>query len=60
MKALNLPNGLYTGIWGGYLIKFTYNGTNYELGTEDGIRGFNVNVIIESNDDELTFEEAKN
>lgn len=33
-----VPDGVYDGIWGGYVVTFSVNGINYEAKTEEGIR----------------------
>lgn len=42
----NLPDGLYKGLWGGYKVRLTYKGDEYELETEDGVKGMNIPVAI--------------
>jgi len=36
--GLHLPNGYYSGVWGGYVVKATIDGRYLEMRTEDGIR----------------------
>lgn len=55
-KTTTLPDGLYNGIWGGYVIEINYKGDTYELATEEGVRGINIKVIVEIKDGEPTFD----
>jgi len=41
-----LPDGLYFGKWGGNIIEVSFRDKKYELETEEGVRGINVNVIV--------------
>ena len=50
-----LPNGSYSGLWGGYVIVVNHGGKTYELKTEDGVRGFNISVNVNVNDGVGTF-----
>jgi hypothetical protein len=59
-KETTLPNGIYTGIWGGYVIELNYNQKTYELITEEGVKGIGIKVIVTIKDDVATFEELKN
>lgn len=55
-----LPNGIYTGVWGGYIIDVIFNNKSYELTTEDGVRGIGIKVIVTIEDGIATFNELKN
>lgn len=55
-----LPNGIYTGTWGGYIINIRYGDKYYELKTEEGVRGMGIHVVITIKDGIATFEELKN
>lgn len=55
-----LPNGIYTGVWGGYIIDVRFNDKSYELTTEDGVRGIGIKVIVTIEDGVATFNELKN
>ncbi len=55
-----LPDGLYNGVWGGYVIEVNYKGKTYELETKEGVRGMDIKVVVEIKDGVPTFEEAKN
>lgn len=50
-----LPDGIYNGIWGGYVIEVHYNGDTYELKTEEGVRGVNIKVIVTVSNGVATF-----
>lgn len=34
------------GLWGGYEIEFTFDGSNYRASTKTGVRGFNIPVTV--------------
>jgi len=55
-----LPDGIYSGVWGGYVIDVSYKGTTYELTTEEGVRGCGIKVIVNIKDCDATFTELKN
>jgi len=55
-----LPDGVYIGTWGGYTIILTYKKIQYELKTKEGVRGFNIKVIVTVKDGIATFIEAQN
>jgi len=42
----NIPNGVYPGIWGGYVVEFTVNGVQYKADTKDGVRGMNCRCSV--------------
>jgi len=58
-KISSLPDGYYNGIWTGYSIDVNYKGKDFELETEEGIRGGNVKVIVEISNGIATFDEIK-
>ena len=58
-QLTTLPDGLYYGIWGGYVIEVGYNGKNFELETEEGVRGMGFKVIVQIEDGVATFDEVK-
>lgn len=55
-----LPDGSYFGTWGGYVIEVTYKGKNYELTTEEGVRGIGIKVVVDVDNGVATFKEVKN
>jgi hypothetical protein len=59
-QVATLPDGIYTGTWGGYVIEMRYNGKTYELETEEGVRGAGFKVAVTIKDGVATFEELKN
>lgn len=59
-QEVTLPDGIYTGIWGGYIIDLKYNGKTYELTTEEGVRGGGINVVVAIQNGVATFESVKN
>lgn len=56
-QVTTLPDGYYNGLWGGSIIEVKHRGKTYELATEEGIRGFNVKVVVEIQNGEPTFDE---
>lgn len=58
-QVTTLPDGYYNGIWGGYCIEVSFNKKNYELETEEGVRGMGIKVIVEVQDGVATFDEVK-
>lgn len=59
-QVTTLPDGLYTGTWGGYNIDVNINGKTYELETEEGVKGIGIKVIVQISDGVATFDELKN
>ncbi len=52
-----LPDGLYSGLWGGYEIKILYNNEEYVLTTLIGVKGMNYPVIVTVKEGVITFED---
>jgi len=59
-KVTTLPDGTYTGTWGGYCIDVRYKDKSYELTTEEGVRGMGFKVVVTIKDGVATFIEANN
>lgn len=59
-KEVILPDGYYQGTWGGYCITVRYNGSEYELKTEEGVRGIGIKVVVTIQNGEASFKEIKN
>ena len=59
-KETTLPDGIYIGIWGGYIINIYYNEKYYELTTEEGVRGTGFKVVVTIKNGIATFESIKN
>lgn len=55
-----LPDGYYIGFWSSNIIELSYNGRDYILDTNEGVRGINVKVVIEIKDGIATFNETLN
>jgi hypothetical protein len=55
-----LPDGVYSGTWGGYVIDVNYKGKTYELTTEEGVRGMGFKVMVTITNGVATFDELKN
>lgn len=51
-----IPPGKYTGIWGGYVVKATINGHEFELKTDVGIRTPAAPCFIHADEEGLTVE----
>jgi hypothetical protein len=51
-----LPDGIYDGIWGGYVVRFSVNGSEYEAKTGVGIRTPCAPCKVTSKDGKLTVE----
>lgn len=56
----SLPDGVYAGIWGGYVIEVNYKDKYYELKTEEGVRGGGIKVMVTIKGDIMSFEEVNN
>ena len=59
-RIATLPDGYYSGKWGGYIIELIHNGKSYELETEQGVKGIGINVFVEIKDGVATFEKTSN
>jgi hypothetical protein len=55
-----LPDGMYSGSWGGNIIEVRYQGKIYELETEEGVRGIGFKVVVTIKDGIATFSELAN
>ena len=54
-----LPDGVYDGVWGGYVVRFSVDGIDYEAQTKDGIRTPRAECKITSKDGNLSVEVAR-
>ena len=59
-RPAKLPNGFYLGTWGAYIIEVRYKDKLYQLKTEEGVRGMNIRVVVEINDNSMSFNELEN
>ena len=59
-QVTTLPDGLYNGTWGGYVIEVHYKRKSYELTTEQGVQGIGFKVVVTIKDGVATFDEIKN
>lgn len=59
-QVATLPDGTYTGTWGGYTIDVRYKDKSYELTTEEGVRGMGYNVVVHIVDGVGTFTSTNN
>lgn len=57
-QLTSLPDGLYDGIWGGYVIEVKYQEKTFELETEEGVRGMDIKVVVEIKNGIPTFDEV--
>lgn len=55
-----LPDGSYTGIWGGTIIEIQYKGKTYELTTDEGVRGMGFHVVVHIENGVGTFNGVRN
>ncbi len=55
-----LPDGTYSGVWGGYVIELNYQGKTYQLTTEVGVKGMGIKVSVMVKDGVATFSEIRN
>lgn len=58
--ATTLPDGNYSGIWGGHIIELNFKGKTYQLTTEEGVRGIGFKVFVTIVDGEATFTSINN
>lgn len=58
--AATLPDGIYIGSWGGYVIELHHQGIIYELKTEEGVRGSGIKVVVTINNGIATYEQVSN
>lgn len=59
VSVTTLPDGLYSGTWGGSEIELNYEGKTFTLFTEEGVRGMGFKVVVEIKDGEATFDTLK-
>lgn len=59
-QIATLPDGYYSGIWGGHIIEVNYKGKIFELETENGVRGFGYNVVVHVERGTATFDDLNN
>jgi len=57
-QLTTLPDGLYNGVWGGYVIEVKYKDKTFELETEEGVRGMDIKVVVEVKDGVPSFDEV--
>jgi len=55
-QVTTLPDGLYNGVWGGYVIEITSEGKHCELTTEEGVRGIGIKVVVQIENGIATFD----
>ena len=49
-----IPNGTYTGVWGGYVVQFEHDGETYEAKTDVGVKGINIPCTINIEGTDIT------
>ena len=42
IEEVTLFDGVYDGVWGGYLVVVVHDGTTYHIHTHVGVRGINI------------------
>lgn len=52
-ESVILPDGTYTGYWGGYVVEFHHEGQDYTLKTSIGIKGINIPCVITIKGDDI-------
>lgn len=57
IQTSTLPDGYYKGIWGGSVIQINYKGREFELETEEGVRGIGFKVVVQVKNGVATFDE---
>lgn len=53
----SLPDGSYSGIWGGYNIDVNHNGKHYQLITDVSVLGFGYKVVVTITNGVATFKD---
>lgn len=46
VKQERLPNGEYSGLWGGYEVTFSIAKNRYRVLTKIGVRGMNILCVV--------------
>lgn len=59
-QPTTLPNGIYNGTWGAYVITIRYKDKTYEARTEEGVRGIGIKVVVTISDESMTFTATNN
>lgn len=59
-QIVALPDGTYTGEWGGYIIKLYHQGKTYNLTTEVGVKGMGIKVVVTITNGVATYEQLSN
>lgn len=55
IKKMNIPDGVYDGLWGGWEVEIIEYGLTFRV--DAGVRGINIPVIITVNDGMAVCEE---
>jgi hypothetical protein len=59
-QETTLPDGLYLGTWGGYIIELQHKRKTYHLETEVGVKGFGYRVVVNVKDGVASYSEVDN
>jgi ribosomal protein L11 len=59
-EVTSVPDGNYSGTWGGYIINVKIKDKEYQMKTEKGVRGINIPVVVTVKDGKATFVELNN
>lgn len=54
-----VPNGVYHGNWGGYVVDVMIHGVWYQMHTTDGVRTINAKCMVTVQDGAITVEAAQ-
>lgn len=57
---VSLPDGVYLGVWSGFIIDLEFKGKTYELASDIGVKGFGIKVVVSVSNGEATYTELKN
>ena len=60
VEEATLPDGIYIGTWGGNVINVRHDNKEFELETEEGVRGIGYKVVVTIKNNEFSFEELSN
>ena len=59
-RPAELEDGMYTGVWGGYVIEVYHKDKLYSMRTDEGVRGSGIKVIVKIKNNMASFEQLSN
>ena len=59
-QTVTLPDGTYMGKWGGYIIDISYEGMTYNLTTDVGVKGIDIEVEVTVSGGVATYSQIDN